>query len=75
MIVNFVRRIDTNTPLPETEVERRARIAHERALIEEARQELADGHGIAGDDARDLLRAFREGRAFPIPDTSKPRGR
>lgn len=67
----FLRRPDENIPLPETEAERRARIEHERALIEEAREELANGHGITGEEARDLIRAFREGRSFPIPDTSK----
>ena len=64
MSAPFLRRLDED--MPETEAERRARIEHERALIEEAREELANGHGITGEDARDLLRAFREGRSFPI---------
>lgn len=66
---------DTHGAFPETDVERRARIAHERALIEEAEAEIAAGHGITGEAARELLRAFAEGRPFPVPDVSKPPAR
>jgi hypothetical protein len=61
---------DTSGAVPETEAERRARIAYERALIEEAEAEIAAGHGIEGEDATALLRALGEGRPFPVPNPS-----
>lgn len=51
----------------ESDGERRARIAAERILIEEAEREIEEGRGIEGDAAREVLRAFAEGR--PVPTT------
>lgn len=70
----FLQR-DESGALAETAGEREARLAHERALIEEAEAEIAAGYGIAGDDARELLEAFAEGREFPIPVSSKSENR
>ncbi|MGJ3265427.1 MAG: hypothetical protein ACFE0R_19590 [Salinarimonas sp.] len=72
MVSRFLQR-SADESASETAAERQARIVQERELIEEARRELADGHGIKGEDARELLRALREGRPISIPDTSAPR--
>ncbi|WP_156917646.1 hypothetical protein [Salinarimonas rosea] len=72
MVTRFLHR-GPEQPTSESPAERDARIAYERELIEEARREIADGHAIKGDDARELLRALREGRPISIPDTSSPR--
>ncbi len=72
MVTRFLHR-GPEQPTSESPAERDARIQRERELIEEARREIADGLAIEGEDARELLRALREGRPVSIPDTSSPR--
>lgn len=60
--------------LPETEEQRRARIAHEAELIAEARASFAAGRGITGAELEAWF-AADEATDEPVPDVSGPRAR
>lgn len=58
----------------ETEAERAARLAHERALLEEAYEDVRAGRVIADDEVDAWLDRFVRGEPLPIPDApSVPR--
>ncbi|TVR06106.1 MAG: hypothetical protein EA385_16860 [Salinarimonadaceae bacterium] len=75
MIMQFLQR-DPSGALPETEAEKLARVAYERALIEEARADLDAGRVVRGDEAEAALEAFVRGEPLQIPDAkASPRPR
>jgi hypothetical protein len=57
---------EANGALPETHAERRARIAYERALLDEARADIAAGRVIGGEEAEAILAAFERGEPLAI---------
>lgn len=75
MTTHFLRR-DSSGALPETRAERQARLAYERALLDEARADVAAGRVVEGDEAEAIIDAFLRGEPLPIPDVkASPRRR
>lgn len=66
MTSRFMKR-DTTDAAPESADERRSRLALERAMLEEARADIAAGRIVEGDEADACLRAFVDGVPLPIP--------
>ena len=56
----------------ETEAERAARLAHERALLDEAREDVRAGRVIADEDVDAWLDRFVRGEPLPMPETPPP---
>jgi len=59
---------DEPSPRSETEAERTARLARERALLEEAREDVRAGRVIAADDVDAWLDRFTSGELLPLPE-------
>jgi hypothetical protein len=66
--------IATSTPPPtgttpaETEADRAARLAHERVLLEQAREDVEAGRVIADEDIDAWLDRFAGGEPLPTPN-------
>ena len=56
----------------ETEVERNARLTRERAMLDEARDDVRSGRVIADEDVDGWLDLFVRGEPLPTPDASLP---
>lgn len=66
---------DETGALPETRAERAARLAYERALLDEARADVVAGRLVGGEEAQAVLEAFARGEPFDVPDTTATRDR
>ena len=55
-------------PRTETEAERAARLAHERALLDEAREDVRAGRFIADAEVDAWLDRFVRGESLPMPE-------
>ena len=65
---------DDPAPHAETEAERVARLARERALLDEAREDVRAGRVIADEDVDAWLHRFTRGEPLPMPEApSSPR--
>ncbi len=63
-------------PRVETEAERVARLAHERALLDEARGDVLAGRVVANEDVDARSYLFVRGESLPMPAaSSKPRAK
>ena len=57
-------------PQAETDAERAARLAHERALLDEAREDVRAGRVIADEDVDAWLDRFARGEPLPLSETA-----
>ncbi len=53
----------------ETEAERAGRLVHERALLDEAREDVRTGRVIADENVDAWLERFVRGKSLPLPET------
>lgn len=60
-------------PRAETDAERSSRLEHERALLDEAREDVRAGRVVADEDVDAWLDLFVRGEPLPMPDASPAR--